>query len=88
MICQFEITEDQLRAALSAFDKAKERGFEHTSLVFHISSVKKDGKDTQASFSNTVILKGHPSDPNRNYGACHTDQIGWYRLVDGEVVNE
>jgi hypothetical protein len=81
MICQFEISEEQLRAALNAFEKAKERGFEHTSLVFHLSSIKKDdGSDVKASFSDYVILKGHPTNPRKNWGAC--------RLVDGKVINE
>jgi hypothetical protein len=86
MICKFEIREDQLRAALNAFEKAKERGFEHTSLVFHLSSIKNDGSDAKASFSDSVILKGHPTNPRKDWGACSTSQIDWYRLVDGKLV--
>lgn len=88
MICNFETTEEQLRLALAAIEKAKERGFNHTTAIFHLSSVKEDGTDVFASFSDTVILKDHPTDPSKNWGNNRTIMIDWYKCVDGFCINE
>jgi hypothetical protein len=85
MVCNFEINIEQLHAALIAYEKAKCSGFVDTSLVFHISSVNNDGRDAKASFSNFVILKSNPS---RNWGHCHVDQIELHKFDEALEVME
>lgn len=87
MVCQFEITEDQLRQGLAAIEKAKSRGFAFTTAVFRISGVGPGGTDVVATHSDAVILKSHPTDPGKNWGNRSTRQIGWARYVDGVYVN-
>lgn len=85
MVCNFEITEAQLRAAISAIENSKERGFSDTTAIFHLSQIKVE-RDVIAEFSNAVILKSHPTDGCKSWGNTTVDMINWYRLVDGRCV--
>lgn len=85
MVCQFEIEEAQLRAALDVIERSKERGFVATTAVFNIARVGEDGTNVFSEFTNRVILKAHPTDPNQNWGNIKDKMLGWYRLVDGKV---
>lgn len=86
MMCSSEMTEEQLRLALAAIEKAKERGFSHTTAIVHLSSVNSDGKKMMTFFSDAVILKAHTTDPNQDWGLARTWSIDWYKCVDGNLV--
>ena len=83
MVCQFEITESELRAALNAIEKCKNNGFVESTAVFCISEVNKGALDVKAAFTSSVILKTDIINENKNWGNIKTDQINWYRYVDG-----
>ncbi len=87
MVCEFEITEAQLRAALAAIDACKNQGFSDTTAICYISQVKDDGTDVMASFSGHVILKAHPTDESKNWGNITVEMIGWYRMVNGKCAS-
>lgn len=82
MVCEFEITEKDLKNALAAIKKAKKNGFDETTAIMQISSVGKDGRDVFASFFDHVILKTKTV----NLGNKTTKMIAWYKIVDGNVV--
>ena len=88
MICSFEVAEEQLRLALAAIEKAKSKGFLHTNAIMAITSVNPDGSNVRASFVDSVILRNHPTDPSKNWGNKRVNQIGWYKCVDNECVND
>ena len=52
----------------------------------HISSVKQDGTEVKASFSDAVILKAHPNDPKLNWGNRKSSMIEWYEFKDGNII--
>ena len=82
MVCNFEVTEEELEKALSAIKKAKENGFESSTSVFHISSVNADGSKVFASFSNCIIMQNKEA----KIGNVNINMIDWYKFVDGRVI--
>ena len=84
MVCSFEITEEQLLAALSALQKCKQKGFVCSNAIFSLTSMKEGGTDVMASFKDCVILKSHPTDPSKNWGNVTVIEDCPYIIRDGE----
>ena len=84
MVCSFEITEEQLLAAIAALQKCKSKGFEHSNAIFSLTSMKEGGTDVMASFNNCVILKSHPTDRTKNWGNQTIEEDCQYILRDGQ----
>lgn len=82
MVCNFEVTQEELEKALLAIKKAKENGFETTTSIFHISSVNEDGTKVFASFSNCIIMQNEQA----KIGNVNIKMIDWYNFVDGHVI--
>ena len=40
-----------------------------------------------ANFNNSVLLKADPEDPSKDWGNTPVDHLGWYKCVDGELVD-
>jgi|694.fasta_scaffold12015_5 hypothetical protein len=88
MVFEFEMNEQQLRLALDAIEKAKEKGFSHANAVLRITGMKEDGTDVSASFLGHIILKAHPEDPNQNWGRSTVEMLKYERCLDGKFVAE
>jgi len=67
MRCSFEITQEQLKAAITMLAIATEKGFPASTAVFHLTAEKPN--EVIAAFSEEVILKEKPNDPHTNWGA-------------------
>jgi hypothetical protein len=86
MVFEFEMNEQQLRLALEAIEKAKEKGFSHTNAVLRITNMKKDGTDVSASFLGHIILKAHPEDPSQDWGRSTVEMLKYERCSNGKFV--
>ncbi len=82
MICELEVSEEQLRSALAVIEKAKGNGFVATTAIFRLHSGMHKG-DIEGVFINAVVLKAHPTDPNKNWGRTYTRWVGDYAYKDG-----
>ena len=79
-------TEQELRKALVALEKANKIGCEHSLAIFEVSQVGRYISDDRITYEGGVILKSHPTDGNFDWGNTREEWIGWYKLVNGELV--
>lgn len=90
MICEFEVTERQLREALAAVELAKSKGYTYSTAVMRLHSLPHDantpglGEVMLARFAGKV----NKLTSGARYGVESVELLKTIKLVDGEEVFE
>jgi len=82
------ITKEQLEKALEKLNELEERGFLHCLASFGLVSIGQCSSADVVEYTGQLILKGHPDDPQQNWGRISDNMISWYRYEDGELKEE
>lgn len=74
MSINFTITREELEKALRLLDHADAGGFVHSVAVLELTQAGSCIGDCRASSDGSVLLKGHPTDANQDWGRCREPQ--------------
>ena len=88
---EFHVGRAELEKALECLKEAEERGFTASLAVFGLKELSGPLHRTfaeESDFKAQLILKADPEDPKKNWGRISQNMIHWYRVVNGECVDE